>query len=148
MTTIEAVGLASTVVAETARAEVIGRSTRDREAWPAVTARAVAPLADLVELGLPLLRPGGVLVAWKRFADGEPAAEAEVAAARRALGRIDADADLAIEPAIPVEATAPASPLSPLSPLADHRLVVVERGTRPVADEWPRDPAARRRRPW
>jgi hypothetical protein len=35
-----------------------------------------------------------------------------------------------------------------LSPLADHRLVVVERGTRPVADEWPRDPAARRRRPW
>ena len=34
--------------------------------WPAVTARAVTSLAELVELGLPLLAPGGVLVAWKR----------------------------------------------------------------------------------
>jgi 16S rRNA (guanine527-N7)-methyltransferase len=36
-----------------------------REAYDAVTARAVAPLAVLVEYAAPLLRRGGVLVAWK-----------------------------------------------------------------------------------
>jgi 16S rRNA (guanine527-N7)-methyltransferase len=35
------------------------------EGYDAVTARAVAPLAVLVEYAAPLLRPGGVLVAWK-----------------------------------------------------------------------------------
>ena len=40
-------------------------ATRGPRAWPAVTARAVTWLAELVELGLPLLGPGGVLVAWK-----------------------------------------------------------------------------------
>ena len=48
------------------RAEALARDARDREAWPAVTARAVASLAELVEVGLPLVAPGGVLVAWKR----------------------------------------------------------------------------------
>ena len=36
-----------------------------REAYDVVTARAVAPLAVLVEYAAPLLRAGGVLVAWK-----------------------------------------------------------------------------------
>lgn len=36
-----------------------------REAYDAVTARAVAPLAVLVEYAAPLLRMSGVLVAWK-----------------------------------------------------------------------------------
>lgn len=36
-----------------------------REAYDVVTARAVAPLAVLVEYAAPLLRPGGVLIAWK-----------------------------------------------------------------------------------
>jgi len=36
-----------------------------REAYDAATARAVAPLAVLVEYAAPLLRDGGVLVAWK-----------------------------------------------------------------------------------
>lgn len=36
-----------------------------REAYDAVTARAVAGLAVLVEYAAPLLRPSGVLVAWK-----------------------------------------------------------------------------------
>jgi 16S rRNA (guanine527-N7)-methyltransferase len=40
-----------------------------REAYDAVTARAVAPLAVLVEYAGPLLRPGGVLVAWKGARD-------------------------------------------------------------------------------
>jgi 16S rRNA (guanine527-N7)-methyltransferase len=35
------------------------------EAYDVATARAVAPLAALLEYASPLLRPGGVLVAWK-----------------------------------------------------------------------------------
>ena len=61
------------VAAEQARSEALARDPRDREAWPAVTARAVASLADLVELGLPLVAPGGVLVAWKRVPAGRGA---------------------------------------------------------------------------
>lgn len=40
-------------------------SSRGREAYDAVTARAVGSLATLAELASPLLREGGVLVAWK-----------------------------------------------------------------------------------
>jgi len=51
------------VVAE--RAEVLGRDGRHRESYDLVTARACAALPVLVEYALPLLRPGGLLVAWK-----------------------------------------------------------------------------------
>ena len=45
-----------------------------REAYDAVTARAVGRLSTLAELASPLLRDGGVLVAWKgRRDDGEEA---------------------------------------------------------------------------
>jgi 16S rRNA (guanine527-N7)-methyltransferase len=61
------------------------------EAWPegigtcdAVTARAVAPLAVLAEYAAPLLRDGGVLVAWKGARDA--AEEADGAAAADELG--------------------------------------------------------------
>jgi 16S rRNA (guanine527-N7)-methyltransferase len=40
-----------------------------REAYDVVTARAVGPLALLVEYAAPLLRPTGVLVAWKGARD-------------------------------------------------------------------------------
>lgn len=50
--------------------------------WPVVTARAVAPLAELLPVTLPLLDRGGVLYAIK----GQRAAD-EVAAARGALAR-------------------------------------------------------------
>jgi 16S rRNA (guanine527-N7)-methyltransferase len=40
-----------------------------REAYDAVTARAVAPLAVLLEYAAPLLRVGGVLVVWKGARD-------------------------------------------------------------------------------
>jgi 16S rRNA (guanine527-N7)-methyltransferase len=40
-----------------------------RESYDAVTARAVAPLAVLAEYASPLLREGGVLVAWKGARD-------------------------------------------------------------------------------
>jgi 16S rRNA (guanine527-N7)-methyltransferase len=51
-----------------------------REAYEAVTARAVGPLAVLVEYAAPLLRDGGLLVAWKGARDArEEAAGAEAA---------------------------------------------------------------------
>lgn len=51
-----------------------------REAYAAVTARAVAPLAVLAEYAAPLLRTGGALVAWKGERDEpEEAAGAGVA---------------------------------------------------------------------
>ncbi|HEY3192892.1 MAG TPA: 16S rRNA (guanine(527)-N(7))-methyltransferase RsmG [Solirubrobacterales bacterium] len=51
-----------------------------REAYGAVTARAVAPLAALAELASPLLVQGGVLAAWK----GARSAEEEQQLARAA----------------------------------------------------------------
>ncbi len=54
-----------------------------REAYDAVTARAVGRLSTLAELASPLLAPGGVLVAWKGRRDAEE--EAELARAADAL---------------------------------------------------------------
>ena len=74
-----AVGMAGTIATFTGRAEQLAADAEHRERWPAVLARAVAALPELVELAFPLLVPGGVLVAWKR-AD----LSAEVTAAARA----------------------------------------------------------------
>ena len=51
-----------------ARAEEVGAG-EGREAYDAVTVRAVDSLAVLVEYAAPLLRVGGVLVAWKGAVD-------------------------------------------------------------------------------
>ena len=53
-----------------------------REAYDVVTARAVAPLAVLAEYAAPLLRAGGVLVAWKGARDAAEEAAGAAAAAR------------------------------------------------------------------
>lgn len=55
-----------------------------REAYDAVTARAVGRLSTLAELASPLLRPGGVLVAWKGRRD--PGEEAELERGAASLG--------------------------------------------------------------
>jgi 16S rRNA (guanine527-N7)-methyltransferase len=55
-----------------------------RSAYDVATARAVAPLAVLVEYAAPLLRDGGVLVAWKGQRDSEE--EASGAAAAEMVG--------------------------------------------------------------
>jgi 16S rRNA (guanine527-N7)-methyltransferase len=58
---------------------------RHREAYEAVTARAVAPLAVLAEYAAPLLAIGGVLVAWKGRRDDLEEAAGVVAAAELGL---------------------------------------------------------------
>ena len=61
----------------------VGRRGGGREAYDAVTARAVGSLAELAELASPLLREGGWLVAWRGARD--PGDEAR-AVARGAHG--------------------------------------------------------------
>jgi len=124
---VAALGAGDRIAAETARAETLAGDARDRGAWPVVTARAVASLAELIEIGLPLVAPGGVLVAWKRAPlDDELAAAGSTLAALRA-GPVEV-----IEVGV--------------SGLEGHRLVIVPRGG--AIDAWfPRDPAERRRRP-
>lgn len=54
-----------------------------REAYDVVTARAVGRLSTLAELASPLLKPDGVLVAWKGKRDADE--ERQLAAASEAL---------------------------------------------------------------
>jgi len=124
---IEATGMGDRAHAETARAESLARDPADREAWSAVMARAVASLAELVEVGLPLVAPEGVLVAWKRApVDDELAAAAPALTALRA-GRVSV-----------AHISVPG--------LDDHCLVVIERGGA-IDPRFPRDPGERRRHP-
>jgi 16S rRNA (guanine527-N7)-methyltransferase len=141
---VDATGLAGRVEVHPVRAETLAVDRARTGRWDAVTARAVAPLADLVELAFPLLGPHACLVAWKS-ASAVTGANSELAAARRAIAAIDPAARLEVEPAIP---PATAGREAALAPLADHRLVVVSRGAGPISGRWPRDPAARRRAPW
>ena len=78
---VDELGLAARARVACARSERLGAvGTADRESYDAVVAKAVGPLATLVELAAPLLAAGGVLLAYK----GERAAGAEWAAAEAA----------------------------------------------------------------
>jgi 16S rRNA (guanine527-N7)-methyltransferase len=125
---VAATGLDPIVEVAAVRAEALAADPRHRARWPAVSARAVAGLADLVELAFPLVAPGGCLVAWKR---GD--IRAELAAAERAIDALGGGSIVVI----PVD----------VAGLEGHRLVVASaRGRVPAA--YPRDPSVRRRRPW
>jgi 16S rRNA (guanine527-N7)-methyltransferase len=60
-----------------------------REAYDAVTARAVGRLATLAELASPLLGEGGVLVAWKGRRDPDEEAELDRARVRLAMEPVE-----------------------------------------------------------
>ena len=126
-TAIAATGLGDRVAAEQARAETLAADPRDREGWSVVTARAVGSLGELIELGLPLVAPDGVLVVWKRAVLDE-----ELEAAAGALHALRAGPLTVMDPGVPG--------------LEAHRLVVVPRGG-PIEAKYPRDPAERGRRP-
>jgi 16S rRNA (guanine527-N7)-methyltransferase len=74
-----------------ANARVINARSEDlagedgREAYAAVTARAVGRLSTLAELASPLLEDGAVLVAWKGKRDAEEEAQLESAAEALAM---------------------------------------------------------------
>jgi 16S rRNA (guanine527-N7)-methyltransferase len=116
----------------TARAEDFARTPAalggGREAYDAVTARAVGPLALLVEYAAPLLRVGGVLVAWKGARDGDE--EAAGAAAARKLG-------------MAVKEVAPVQPYE----ASENRHLHVYRKIAPTPPEFPRRAGMARKRP-
>jgi 16S rRNA (guanine527-N7)-methyltransferase len=100
-----------------------------REAYEAVTARAVGRLSTLAELGSPLLRAGGVLVAWK--------------------GRRSADEEAELEAAAEGLAMHPEEVLA-VGPYAGsrHRHLHVIRKSGPTPDKLPRRPGLAKKRPF
>jgi 16S rRNA (guanine527-N7)-methyltransferase len=117
-------GLANVEVVN-ARAEAWegGRGAQDL-----VVARALAPLAVLVEYAAPLLEPDGLLVAWK--GRREPAEEADGAAAAAALG-MSAPEAITVEP----------------FPGARDRHLYLSSKVSPTPSRYPRRPGMARKRP-
>ena len=111
------------VVCERAEAWAAGRDACDL-----VTARAVAPLAVLVEYAAPLLRAGGALVAWK--------------------GRPEADEEAAGERAAEVAGLGPreVARVRPFPGVRDRTLYLYVK-VRPTPDHLPRRPGMARKRP-
>lgn len=116
------------------RAEDLADEPDQREGWDLVTARAVGSLAEVAELGLPLLVVGGHLVAWKRdMSAGRSGLADELRASRRVI-----QAAGGIAPRVtPV-------PVADDLGLIGHVLVIV-RKVRPTPDRYPRPPTERRR---
>jgi 16S rRNA (guanine527-N7)-methyltransferase len=78
-----AAGIAN-ATALTARAEDLARA-EGRESYDVVTARAVGRLSTLAELASPLLKEGGVLIAWKGRRDEDEERQMERASASLAM---------------------------------------------------------------
>ena len=116
----------------TARVEDYGRVPAalggGREAYDAVTARAVGPLAVLVEYAAPLLRVDGVLVAWKGARD-DPEEGAGAAAAEKV--------GMAVKEVLPV---------TPY-PGSKRRHLHVYRKVAPTPSKFPRRAGMARKRP-
>lgn len=140
------------------RAEALARDGR-RGTWDVATVRAVGSLRECAELGLPLLRIGGLLVCWKRLRPATGGVAREAGPSRSAASRhgtsparpedlasqvgLDAEVDDAralvgqLGGGVPevLDAGVPGAP--------GHRLVLVTK-ERPTPDAFPRLPAVRR----
>lgn len=99
-----------------------------REAYDAVTARAVGRLSTLAELASPLLEPNGVLVAWKGRRDEEEEQQLELAAG-----------DLAMTPERILDVGDRAG--------SEHRHLHVIRKSGPTPANLPRKPGIAKKRP-
>jgi len=115
---VQVLALADVVVL-TGRAEEVGRDPAQRETHDVATSRAVAKLAALAELCLPLVRVGGRMIAQKKAG-----IDAELRAAGRAItvlgGRL-----------LPVQTYR-------LPDLAEPRWLVVVEKIRPTPPQYPR----------
>ena len=110
------------------RAEALGQSGGHRERHDLVAARACAALPVLAELALPLLRPGGQLIAWKGPLTRK---DEEVRRGRVAIGQLGGGR-LRIQPG--------------LAALGGHTFVVVPK-ERATPARFPRRPGEPSRRP-
>jgi len=123
---IEAAGIGNAIVLDTRSEDLAEEAGRD--AYDAVTARAVGRLSTLAELASPLLKPNGVLVAWKGKRD--PEEEAQLA---------NAAADLAMEPVQILDVGDRAG--------SRHRHLHVIRKSGPTPANLPRKPGIAKKRP-
>jgi 16S rRNA (guanine527-N7)-methyltransferase len=123
---IEAAGIGNARVLNT-RSEDIAAGA-GREAYEAVTARAVGRLSTLAELASPLLKPNGVLVAWKGKRDEEE--EEQLLNAAEAL---------AMSPERILDVGDRAG--------SEHRHLHVIRKTGPTPANLPRNPGIAKKRP-
>jgi 16S rRNA (guanine527-N7)-methyltransferase len=82
-TAIAAAGIANGTVLNT-RSEDLARG-KGRDAYDIVTARAVGRLSTLAELASPLLKPNGLLIAWKGKRDPDEEQQLENAAESLAM---------------------------------------------------------------
>jgi 16S rRNA (guanine527-N7)-methyltransferase len=123
---IAAAGIPNATVLNT-RSENLA-SADGRESYDAVTARAVGRLSTLAELASPLLKPNGVLVAWKGKRDRDEEEQLENAAEALAMrpGRILDVGDRAG---------------------SEHRHLHVIRKTGPTPTNLPRKPGIAKKRP-
>jgi len=115
----------------TARSEDVARQgppDGGRESYDVVTARAVGRLSTLAELASPLLREGGVLVAWKGKRDAEEEQQVE-----------RASASLAMTPEAILDVGHRAG--------SEHRHLHVIRKTGPTPENLPRKPGLAKKRP-
>lgn len=124
--TAQALGLA--VQGLTGRAEEVGRDPQHRGAYDVVVTRAVAALPVLAELALPLLKPGGMLVAQKAQLSAE-----ERAAGLRAAGLVGAELGGEWQGQLPV--------------LGDARCLLVLRKVAETPDTYPRRTGIPNKRP-
>ena len=104
-----------------ARAEDAGRDPARRERYDVATSRAVAGMDLLAEYCLPLVRPGGVLLALKG-SGGAAEAQAGAAMVERCGGTLRAVKEYAL-------------------PSGDRRTLVVVEKTAPTPKGYPRTPA-------
>ena len=123
---IEAAGIPNATVIN-ARSEELAADEK-REAYDAVTARAVGRLSTLAELAAPLLREGGVLVAWKGKRDEDE--EQQLDRASKQLG-------MKLEKTLDVGDRAGSK----------HRHLHVLRKLGPTAESLPRRPGMAKKRP-
>lgn len=110
-------GVVPELEVERRRAEALAGPGGRRATFDLVTVRAVGSLARVAELGLPLLRPGGLLVVWKRDG-GDGSLQAEVDDARATITRLGGD----------VPRVEPVSTPPGISGLEGHRLVLTQAG--------------------
>ena len=123
---IQAAGIANASVLNT-RSEDLGGGA-GRESYDVVTARAVGRLSTLAELASPLLKPNGVLIAWK--------------------GKRDADEEQQLDNAAESLAMAPQSILDVGDRAgSQHRHLHVIRKSGPTPDNLPRNPGIAKKRP-
>lgn len=123
---IGAAGIANATVLNTRSEDWAG--AEGREAYDVVTARAVGRLSTLAELASPLLKPNGVLIAWKGKRD--PEEEQQLANASESLA-------MAPEQILDVGNRAGSK----------HRHLHVIRKIGPTPDNLPRNPGIAKKRP-